>query len=141
MIAILCITILAYLISGKDVKPLVDKVRNVDWQGKAASVLKFLKRYAFKVGKVAARPLVMFYYVLTDADTTPTEKAMIYGCLLYVVLPVSLIPRSVYRFFGLMDEAAAVLFVVKKVRDKITPEIEAKTDATLNSWFVDEVVG
>ena len=76
--------------------------------------------------------------MLTDADTSTTEKAMIYGCLLYVVMPVSLIPRSVFKLLGLVDEAAAVMFVVKKIKDKITPEIEAKADETLDGWFKDK---
>jgi len=29
----------------------------------------------------------------------------------------------------------AVLYVVKKVQDKITPEINAKVDETMNEWF------
>ena len=87
------------------------------------------------MGRAAARPLLLAYYVLTDAETTTTEKAMIYGCLLYVVMPVSLIPHAVFKTLGLVDEAAAVVFVIKKVHDKITPDIEAKADATLDGWF------
>ena len=138
IITILCITILGYLITGKDVKPLVAKLKGVRWPWRAAHSFKYIKHYARKAGRVAARPLLLAYYVLTDADTTTTEKAMIYGCLLYVVMPVSLIPRAVFKVLGLVDEAAAVLFVVKKIHDKITPEIEAKADATLDGWLKKE---
>ena len=140
MITILCITILAYLISGKDVKPLVEKIKNVKWPWRVARSFKYIRHYARKAGRMAARPLLLAYYVLTDAQTTTTEKGMIYGCLLYVVMPVSLIPRSVFKMLGLVDEGAAVLFVVKKIHDKITPEIEAKADATLNEWLKEENV-
>lgn len=137
LITILCITILAHLITGKDVKPLVEKLKlkNVRWPWRASHSFKYIRHYARKVGRAAARPILLAYYVLTDADTTTTEKAMIYGCLLYVVMPVSLIPRAVFKMLGLVDEAAAVLFVVKKISSKITPEIEAKADATLDGWF------
>lgn len=137
IITILCLTILAHLITGKDVKPLVEKLRlrKVRWPWRASRSFKYIRHYAKKVGRLTARPLLLAYYVLTDADTTTTEKAMIYGCLLYVVMPVSLIPRSVFKMLGLVDEGAAVLFVVKKIHDKITPEIEAKTDTTLDGWF------
>ena len=137
LITILCITILAHLITGKDVKPLVEKLKlkNVRWPWRASHSFKYIRHYARKVGRAAARPILLAYYVLTDADTTTTEKAMIYGCLLYVVMPVSLIPRAVFKMLGLVDEAAAVLFVVKKIYNKITPEIEAKADATLDGWF------
>jgi len=138
VITIICITILYYLITGKDVKPLVAKVKSVNWRRRANNVFRLLKRYARKVGRVTVRPLLLAYYVLTDAETTTTEKAMIYGCLLYTVMPVSLLPRSVFKILGVLDEAAAVAFVIKKVNDKITPSIAAKADATLDSWFKDE---
>lgn len=138
MITIICITILFYLISGRDVKPLVEKVKNVNWKERSNKIFRFIKRYAMKVGRFTVKPLLMAYYVLTDAETSTTEKAMIYGCLLYVVLPVSLIPRSIFKLLGVMDEAAAVLFVIKKVNDKITPKITAKTEATLDSWFKEQ---
>jgi hypothetical protein len=34
-----------------------------------------------------------------------------------------------------MDEAAAVLFVYSKIKDKITPAIETKVESTLDAWF------
>ena len=40
-----------------------------------------------------------------------------------------------FKVLGLVDEAAAILFVIKKIHDKITPEIEAKADATLDGWL------
>lgn len=138
IITIICITILAHLITGKDVKPLVEKLKNVRWPWRASHSFKYIRHYARKAGRATARPLLLAYYVLTDADTSTTEKAMIYGCLLYVVMPVSLIPRSVFKLLGLVDEAAAVMFVVKKIKDKITPEIEAKADETLDGWFKDK---
>ena len=108
------------------------------WPWRASLSFKYIRHYARKVGRATARPILLAYYVLTDADTTTTEKAMIYGCLLYVVMPVSLIPRSVFKMLGLVDEGAAVVFVIKKIHDKITPEIEAKADATLDGWFKTE---
>lgn len=138
MITIICITILYYLITGRDVKPLVEKVKNVNWKEQSNKIFGFIKKYAMKAGRIAAKPLLIAYYVLTDAETTTTEKAMIYGCLLYVVLPVSLLPRQVFKWFGLIDEAAAIIFVIKKVNDKISPKIEAKAEETLNNWFKEE---
>jgi uncharacterized membrane protein YkvA (DUF1232 family) len=50
-------------------------------------------------------------------------------------LPIDLIPRRVYRLLGVLDDGAAVLFVYKKIKDKITPEIMMKVEDTLNDWF------
>ena len=34
-----------------------------------------------------------------------------------------------------MDDGVAILFVYKKIKDKITPEINAKVEDILNHWF------
>lgn len=135
MITVICIVILYCLITGKDIKPLVAKLKNVDWQKNFAKAFTFIKKYAIKAGRIATKPLLQCYYVLTDSETTIEEKAMMYGCILYVVLPFSLIPRAAHKILGLLDEGAALLFVIKKVEKKLTPEINAKVENTLNDWF------
>ena len=74
-------------------------------------------------------------YVLTMGETTTLEKALIVGAILYTILPFSLIPYKAHKILGLLDEGLAVLYAVKKVQHKITPEINAKVDETLNAWF------
>jgi len=48
---------------------------------------------------------------------------------------MDLIPRSVYKLLGVLDDGAAMLYVYKKIKDKITPEIMMKVEDTLNEWF------
>ena len=36
---------------------------------------------------------------------------------------------------GILDEGVAIAFVYKKVKDKITPEINLKVDETIEDWF------
>jgi hypothetical protein len=135
MTTIICITVLAYLIMGKDVKSLLEKLKNVDWQGKASSVSDKLKPYALKVGRVAARPLLTFYYVLNDEKTTTLDRVLVYAAIIYTISPVSLIPAAVYHLLGVLDEGAAVLFVYKKIKNNVTPEIRQKVEDTLDEWF------
>lgn len=135
MTTIICITVLAYLIMGKDVKSLLKKLKNVDWQGKASSVSDKLKPYALKVGRVAARPLLTFYYVLNDEKTTTLDRVLVYAAIIYTISPVSLIPAAVYHLLGVLDEGAAVLFVYKKIKNNVTPEIRQKVEETLDEWF------
>lgn len=135
MTTIICITVLAYLIMGKDVKSLLEKLKNVDWQGKASSVSDKLKPYALKVGRVAARPLLTFYYVLNDEKTTTLDRVLVYAAIVYTISPVSLIPAAVYHLLGVLDEGAAVLFVYKKIKNNVTPEIRQKVEDTLDVWF------
>lgn len=134
-ITILCITILAYVIGGKDINELLDKLKNVDWKAKSTEVFGKIGKYAKKAGRVATKPLLQLYYVLTMGETTSLEKALIVGAILYTVMPFSLIPFKAHKILGLLDEGLAVLYVIKKVQDKITPEIEAKVEETLNAWF------
>ena len=145
MLMILCLTILAYAIMGKSFGPLLEKLNNVDWRRKINDLTDTVKRYSLRVGRVAAKPVLQFWYVLRDSETTTTEKALIYGAIAYTVMPASLIPRRIFGLLGILDEGAAILYVYKKVKSKITPEINAKVDAALDRWFTEyaryEVVG
>ena len=135
IITIICITILAYVIGGKDINGLLDKLKNVDWKAKSSEIFGKIGVYAKKAGRVTTKPLLQLYYVLTMGETTTLEKALIVGAILYTILPFSLIPYKAHKILGLLDEGLAVLYVVKKVQHKITPEINAKVDETLNTWF------
>ena len=135
MLITLCLIILGYMIVGKDVKPLVEKLKSVDWKSKADNVISKIKEYAVKTGRVAVRPMLQFYYVMSDAETTTMEKVMIYAAIIYTVSPISIIPSAVYHIFGILDEGAAILFVYNKIKDKITPSINLKVDDIIEEWF------
>lgn len=140
MLTIICITLLAYCILGKDIRSLMDRIKEVDWKGKSKELFDKLRPYALKVGRVAAKPMLQFYYVMTDENTPTLDKALVYAAIIYTISPVSLIPSAVYKLLGVLDEGAAVLYVYKKIKDRITPEINAKVNNTLNEWFGVEYV-
>ena len=131
----ICLLTLIGLYLKKPIGILVEKLRNVNWSQKFASLWQYMLPYAKKAGRIATRPILQFYYVVTDSETSTLEKTLIYGCIAYVVMPFSILPRVVYRFLGIMDEAAAILFVYSKIKDKITPAIETKVESTLSNWF------
>ncbi len=135
MFTIICITILAYMIMGKDIKRLLARIKNVDWHDKINLVYIKLQPYALKAGRVAARPLLQFYYVMKDEKTSTLDRVLIYAAIIYTISPVSLIPSAVFKFIGVLDEGAAVLYVYKKIKSRITPEINAQVDETLDQWF------
>ncbi len=135
MSTILCITILAYLIMGKDIKNLLEEAKSIDWRQKTSSLIDSIRPYALKAGRVVARPLLQFYYVLDDDKTSTLDRALIYAAIIYTISPVSILPSAIYKLIGILDEGAAVMYVYKKVKDKITPAINAKVDHTLNDWF------
>ena len=140
MLTVICITLLAYCILGKDIRSLLERIKEVDWKGKSKELFDKLRPYALKAGRVAARPMLQFYYVMTYENTPTLDKALVYAAIIYTISPVSLIPSAVYKLLGVLDEGAAVLYVYKKVKARITPEINAKVDGTLNEWFGVEYV-
>lgn len=135
MLITISLLILAYLIMGKDISGLLEKVKNVDWRGKINALMDKLRPWALKAGRVATRPLLQFYYVMDDENTSTLDRVLIYAAIVYTILPMDLIPSAIYKFLGILDDGVAMLFVYRKIKDKITPEINAKVEDTLNEWF------
>ena len=135
MLITISLLILAYLIMGKDIKPLLERVKNIDWRGKLNALIDKLRPWALKAGRVATRPLLQFYYVMDDDNTSTLDRVLIYAAIVYTILPMDFIPSVIYKFLGIMDDGVAMLFVYKKIKDKITTEINARVEDTLNEWF------
>lgn len=130
-----CIMILAYMIMGKDISGLLEKVKNIDWRGNINVLMDKLRPWALKTGRVATRPLLQFYYVMDDDDTSTLDRVLIYAAIVYTIIPMDFLPRSVFKFLGVLDDGIAMLYVYKKIKNKITPEIKRKVEDTLNEWF------
>jgi uncharacterized membrane protein YkvA (DUF1232 family) len=135
MLITISLLILAYMVMGKDTTALQQRIKNLDLSGKIQSLMDKLRPWALKAGRVASRPLLQFYYVLNDPATSTLDRVLIYAAIIYTILPMDLLPRSVFKFLGVMDDGVAMLFVYKKIKTKITPEINAKVEDTLNEWF------
>ena len=135
MFITISLLILAYLIMGKDISGLLEKVKNVDWRGKINALMDKLRPWALKVGRAATRPMLQFYYVMDDDNTSTLDRVLIYAAIIYTIIPMDFLPRSVFKFLGILDDGVAMLFVYKKIKEKITPEINAKVEDTLNEWF------
>ena len=126
--------ILAYMIIGKDISRLLEKVKNIDWRGKINALMDKLRPWALKAGRVATRPLLQFYYVMDDDNTSTLDRVLIYAAIIYTILPMDLIPSVIYKFLGILDDGVAVLYVYRKIKNWITPEINRKVEDTLNEW-------
>ncbi len=135
MLITISLLILVYMIMGKDIKPLLERVKNIDWRGKINALMDKLGPWALKAGRVATRPLLQFYYVLDDENTSVLDSVLIYAAIIYTILPMDFIPSVIYKFLGILDDGVAMLFVYRKIKDKITPEINNKVETTLNEWF------
>ena len=90
---------------------------------------------AMKAGKVAVRPLLQFYFVMNSDKTTAIDKVLIIGSIFYIISPMNIMPVSIYKFLGVIDEGAALMYVYHKIKDLITPAINLKVDEVLEIWF------
>ena len=135
MLITISLLILAYMIMGKDISGLVEKVKNVDWRGKINALMDRLRPWALKAGRVTTRPLLQFYYVMDDENTSTLDRVLIYAAIIYTIIPMDFLPRSVFKFMGVLDDGVAMLFVYNKIKDKITPEINRRVKDTLDEWF------
>lgn len=138
MLVTFSLLILAYLVMGKDISGLLEKIKDVDWRGKMNALMDKLRPWALKAGRVTTRPLLQFYYVMADEKTSTLDRILIYAAIVYTILPMDFLPRAIYKFLGVLDDGVAMLYVYKKIKDKITPEINAKVEDTLNELFVVE---
>ena len=72
---------------------------------------------------------------MEDDKTSTLDRLLIYAAIAYTVLPMDYIPASIYKFLGILDDGVAVMYVYKKIKSRITPEINAMVDDKLNEWF------
>ena len=135
MFITLCLLILASFIVGKPVAHLVKQLHNVNWSTKFQILWDGLKSFAIKSGRIVAKPLLTFYYVMDHPDTSVFDRALIYGGIFYIISPISVLPTRVLSWFGLLDEVAIIACIYKRISDKITPTIEQKVQDTLDVWF------
>lgn len=96
-----------------------------------------IERVAKKLGATVLRPVFTLYYMLQDDSVPMLHKAYILGALGYFILPLDLIPESVFSFIGFTDDVAVIGFVLKTVKDSITPEVRRKTDQKMVELFPD----
>ena len=120
---------------GKDTTALQQRIKNLDLSGKIQSLMDKLRPWALKAGRVASRPLLQFYYVLNDPATSTLDRVLIYAAITYTIVPTDLVPRAAFKVLGVLDDGVAMLYVYKKIKNRITPAINAKVEDTLNEWF------
>ncbi len=141
MIITLCILVLVYLMMGKPVDELLEQLKSTDWKSKFAQLWDKIKTYALRAGRVATKPILTFYYVMSQSETTTLEKALIYGAIAYIVIPSDLLPRRVLGWLGILDDATVIAYVYNKVSNKVTAAIRNQVDSQLDEWFGAEIIG
>lgn len=126
---LLLITILALL----NMKNPQNDSKKIDF----AVVWDCIRRFARKAGRAAARPVLLLWFVMRSDSTPREDKLMILAAIAYVVLPIDLISAKRIPILGWLDEVTSITVAVKKMADRITPEIEREADTVLDRWFAE----
>ncbi len=121
------------------IENIIERLRSLEFPDLLKDFFGKIAVGAKSLGRATTRQLLYLYYVLKEGDLTGPEKAWIYAALVYVLVPGDLIPRRVFHILGVTDDAMALMFVIKKVKDKITPQMEQKAEMQLDQWFGYEI--
>ena len=94
-----------------------------------------IKGYAIVAGRATTKIMLELYYVMLAETTTSLDKFLIAASIAYQVIPKEVLTTSKLGLFGLIDNAATLLFAYNRVKKSITPEIASKVDDLIHKWF------
>lgn len=140
MITTIIFLILVYAIIGKPTGWLTELIKKADWKALTQNAWDKIVLYSKRAGRSATREVLKLYYVLASDTLSTFEKALVYAGILYIVLPIDLLPRTILGWLGILDDVGVAVWLYSKIEDSFTPEIERKVEETLNEWFGPEVV-
>ena len=81
--------------------------------------------------------MLTLYYLLQDEQVPVQQKAYIIGALGYFILPFDIIPEAIFSVVGFTDDIAVMTFVLKMVKNNVTPEVKRKVDQKIIELFSD----
>lgn len=110
-----------------DIEKYQDKYSEPKFQSK-------LSRVAHWAGAKVVYAALLLYYVLKSDNVSKADKSKIWGALGYFILPTDLILDFI-PMMGYTDDLAALVYAVHAVAKNITPEIKARAQAKLATWF------
>ena len=94
-----------------------------------------IKDSAKRLGRFTTKKALLMYYVLKSDRTPRSAKAIIYGALAYLILPINLISAKHHPILGWADEVAVIAIAYRKIKQHITPGMDQEAEETLNKWF------
>ncbi|WP_284381850.1 YkvA family protein [Litoribrevibacter albus] len=100
------------------------------------SVWRKLKRHSKRIGKEAVETTLKLYYSARDDQTPAWARTVIYGALIYFLVPVDAIPDFIPG--GYTDDLTTLLAAIATVSMHIKPLHKAKAKQQTQRWFSDE---
>lgn len=132
---LICLLILAAVMKGLDFRPLLDKVKNIDWKARCHEAWENIKTKGNTIKREACEKCLQAWYVLDDPNTPKLDKILIYAAIIYTVSLRDIIPFAKFGGLGLIDDGAAIASVINRIGKNITPAIELKAKEKVDEWF------
>ncbi|MUT66151.1 YkvA family protein [Paenibacillus sp. NEAU-GSW1] len=93
-----------------------------------------LKKHAISAGQKVVYSGLTLYYALESPNTSLKDKAIIYGGLGYLILPVDALPDPI-PVAGYSDDLGVLLFAAARVALSIDAVVKQKAKAKLEDFF------
>ena len=93
-----------------------------------------IKGFARKAGIKLIYLALLLFYTLESGNLSLADKAIIYGALGYLILPIDLIPDWI-PIIGLSDDFGTLMYAYKRIKENITDEIREKAEIKLMEIF------
>ncbi|MDM8153039.1 DUF1232 domain-containing protein [Bacteroides gallinaceum] len=91
--------------------------------------------WSHKVGRTAARPVLLLWYVMRSPKTPRKDKLAIFASLAYLVFPIDILDAKRLPVIGWLDEIVSVTVIIQKMTKYITPQMQYRVDELLDKWF------
>lgn len=95
-----------------------------------------IKKLAIKVGKPLLYPVMLMYYAYHRKDTPKWAKKIIFGALVYLVVPVDAMP-DIIPVVGFSDDLSVILASLGAVAFYIDDEVRIKAKDKISTWLGD----
>ena len=86
------------------------------------------------IGKSVLKPVLLLYYSLENPETPAWAKSVIYGALVYFIVPLDAIPDFT-PVAGYVDDLGVLTAAIRTVIMYIDDEVRRKADEKLAKWF------
>lgn len=94
-----------------------------------------IKKFAKKAGEKTVYLVLILYYATFDKALPVKDRLMVVAALGYFILPLDFLPDALPG--GFVDDAGALLYVVKHIWGNLSDETFRKAKQKLSEWFGD----
>ena len=99
-----------------------------------AGLWRKLHRYALTAGREVIEKVLWLYYAAQSERTPAWAKSVVYGALVYFVLPIDAIPDLVPGV-GYTDDLGALTAAVATVVSFIDDDVKRRASEKMKMWF------